>query len=51
VADAGKYDVLIAASSTDIKLTGSFNIKKAIVSEKVNPVMAPKVTINELSHK
>jgi beta-glucosidase len=51
VADAGKYDVLIAASSTDIKLTGSFNLRKAIVSEKVNPVMAPKVAINELSHK
>ncbi len=51
VADAGKYDVLIAASSTDIKLTDSFNVKKAIVSEKVNQVMAPKVAINELSYK
>jgi beta-glucosidase len=51
VADAGKYDVLIAASSTDIKLNGSFNIKKSIVTEKVNPVLAPKVTINELSLK
>jgi len=51
VADAGKYDVLIAASSTDIKLNGSFNLKKSIVSDKVNPVLAPKVTINELSYK
>lgn len=51
VADAGKYDVLIAASSTDIKLKGAFNLKKSIVTEKVNPVLAPKVTINELSHR
>jgi beta-glucosidase len=51
IADAGKYEVLIGASSTDIKLTGSFNLKKAIVSEKVNNVMAPQVSIKELSKK
>jgi beta-glucosidase len=51
IADAGKYEVLIGASSEDIRLTGSFNLKKAIVSEKVNPVLAPQVAIKELSKK
>jgi beta-glucosidase len=51
VADAGKYEVLIGASSADIKLSAAFNLKKAIVSEKVNPVLAPQVAIKELSHK
>jgi len=51
IADAGKYDVLIGASSADIKLTGSFNLKKAIVSEKVNNVLAPQVAIKELVKK
>ena len=51
IADAGKYTVLIGTSSADIKLTGSFNLKKAIFSEKVNAVMAPQVPIKELVHK
>ncbi len=51
IADAGKYDVLIGASSANIKLTGSVNLKKAIVSEKVNNVLSPKVAIKELSKK
>ncbi len=51
IADAGKYQVLIGASSSDIKLSSAFNLKKAIVSEKVNNVMAPQVAIKELSHK
>ena len=51
IADAGKYEVLIGASSSDIKLTGSFNLKKAVVSEKVNNVLAPQVTIKELVKK
>ncbi len=51
IADAGKYEVLIGASSSDIKLTGSFNLKKAIISEKVNNVLAPQVAIKELSKK
>lgn len=51
IADAGKYEVLVGASSADIKLTGAFNLKKAIVSEKVNNVMAPQVAIKELVKK
>jgi beta-glucosidase len=51
IADEGKYAILIGASSSDIKLTGSFNLKKAIISEKVNNVLAPQVAIKELSKK
>jgi beta-glucosidase len=51
IADAGKYEILVGASSSDIKLTGAFNLKKAIVSEKVNNVMAPQVAIKELVKK
>jgi len=51
IADAGKYEVLIGASSSDIRLTGTFNLKKAVVSEKVNNVLAPQVTIKELVKK
>jgi len=51
IADAGKYEVMIGASSADIRLTGSFNLKKAVVSEKVNNVMAPKVAIKEMVKK
>ncbi|MDO9256334.1 MAG: glycoside hydrolase family 3 N-terminal domain-containing protein [Bacteroidales bacterium] len=51
IADAGKYEVLIGASSSDIKLSGAFNLKKAVVTEKVNNVMAPQVAIKELVKK
>jgi beta-glucosidase len=51
IADAGKYQVLIGASSADIKLNGSFNLKKAIVSEKVNNGLPPQIPIKELSKK
>jgi beta-glucosidase len=51
IADAGNYAVLIGASSSDIKLTGTFNLKRAIVSEKVNNVLAPQVAIKELVKK
>jgi beta-glucosidase len=51
IADAGKYEILIGASSSDIKLTGSFNLKKPIVSLKVNNVLAPQVAIKELLKK
>jgi beta-glucosidase len=51
IADAGKYEVLIGASSSDIKLSGSFNLKTVIVSMKVNNVIAPQVVIKELSKR
>jgi beta-glucosidase len=48
VADAGKYEVKIGASSTDIKQTASFNLANEMVTEKCNKVLAPQVEINEL---
>jgi beta-glucosidase len=51
IADAGKYQIMIGASSIETKLTGTFNLKKAIVSEKVNPVLAPEKEIKELVRK
>jgi len=48
VANAGKYEVKIGASSTDIKQTASFNLASDIVTEKCNKVLSPKVQVNEL---
>jgi beta-glucosidase len=48
VADAGKYILLIGASSTNTKQTASFTLAKDIVTQKCNKVLAPRVTINEL---
>jgi len=51
VADAGKYQVMIGTSSIESKLTCTFNLKKAIISEKVNPLLAPEKEIKELVRK
>lgn len=48
MADAGTYKVMIGASSSDIRLTGSFNLEKNVISEKVHNVLAPQVLINEI---
>jgi len=48
ITEAGKYTVMIGASSQDIKQTGTFNISKDVVVEKVNKVLVPQVSINEL---
>lgn len=47
VADAGNYTIKIGASSLNIKQTAGFRLPKAIITEKVNKVMMPQVTINE----
>jgi beta-glucosidase len=48
IAEAGKYIVKVAASSTNIKQTASFNLPKELMVEKCNKVLAPQVEINEL---
>jgi len=48
VADAGNYTVKIGASSTSIKQSADFKLANAIVVEKCNKVLAPKISINEL---
>jgi hypothetical protein len=40
--------VAIGASSKNIKGSGSFNLPKDVVVEKVQKVLAPVVSINEL---
>jgi len=51
VADAGKYNVSIGASSLDIKSATSFNVSKELVVEKVHKVLVPQVTIDEMKPK
>ncbi|HVX27084.1 MAG TPA: glycoside hydrolase family 3 C-terminal domain-containing protein [Parafilimonas sp.] len=48
IADAGKYTVKAGASSADIRLTADFNVPNEIVVEKVNKVLSPQVSINEM---
>jgi beta-glucosidase len=48
IADAGKYEVKIGASSTDIKQSASFSLATDMVVEKTNKVLVPKVDIAEL---
>jgi beta-glucosidase len=50
VADAGKYEVKIGASSEDIKLVKPFTLAKPITVEKVHKALAPQVTIDELKN-
>jgi beta-glucosidase len=48
IADAGNYVVKAGASSTDIRLSATFNLPKEIVVEKDNKALTPKTDINEL---
>ena len=48
VADPGKYEVKIGASSEDIKLTKSFTLAKKTTVEKVHKALTPLVAIDEL---
>jgi len=51
IADAGKYEVKIGASSEDIKLTKSFTLAKTMTVEKVHKALMPQVAIDELKSK
>ncbi len=51
IADAGKYEVKVGASSMDIKQTASFTLGKSIIVEKDHKVLAPQVEINEFTRK
>ncbi len=48
IAEAGKYEVRIGASSLDIKQRAVFTLASAIVVEKCNKVLVPQVDIKEL---
>lgn len=47
IADAGKYSVKIGASSEDIKQAADFSVAKEIVTQTVNKVLQPQVSIKE----
>jgi beta-glucosidase len=48
VAEAGKYDVKIGASSRDIRQTASFMLGKNVTVKKESLALVPKEKINEL---
>lgn len=49
VADAGKYEVRIGASSKDIRQRASFDLDKTTVVERVHDVLYPNFAMLELS--
>ena len=48
IAEAGKYDVKVGASSKDIKLNSSFTLAKELMVKKETASLLPKEKINEL---
>jgi beta-glucosidase len=48
IADAGRYILKIGASSDDIRLSKSFNLKKERIVAGVTKALVPSVQINEL---
>jgi beta-glucosidase len=48
VADAGRYEVRVGASSRDIRQTASFELAKALVAKKEARALVPKQKIEEL---
>jgi len=48
IAEAGKYEVKIGASSRDIKLTASFNLARDLTVKKENVSLVPKEKIEEI---
>jgi beta-glucosidase len=48
-AEAGNYTVKIGASSTDIKQSATFTLKKDLIVEKDHDVLKPQVAIPEFS--
>ena len=49
IADAGKYEVRIGASSKDIRLKASFNVPQKKVVEKVHDVLYPNFYLTEIN--
>lgn len=49
VADKGQYDVLIGASSKDIRQKASFEVPETIIVEKTHPVLYQNRLLKELS--
>jgi beta-glucosidase len=50
IAEAGKYEVMIGASSRDIRQSTSFSLAKDLTVKKESVSLVPKEKINELKH-
>ena len=48
IAEAGKYDVKIGASSSDIKLNASFTLAKELTVKKESVSLLPKEKVTEI---
>ncbi len=48
IAEKGRYIVSVGSSSQNIKQTASFTVGNDVIVEKVNPVLQPQNSINEL---
>lgn len=51
VAEAGKYELRIGASSRDIRQKASFDLDRELIVKKESKALAPPVSINELKPK
>jgi len=51
IAEKGKYEILIGASSKNIKLKDTFTLNNNIVTEEAHDVMYPNVMLYELNQK
>jgi len=51
VAEAGRYELKIGASSRDIRQTASFLLDKDIIVKKESAALVPETKINELNRK
>ncbi|MCX6254446.1 MAG: glycoside hydrolase family 3 C-terminal domain-containing protein [Bacteroidia bacterium] len=50
IAEAGKYEVMIGASSRNIRQSASFSLAKDLTIKKESVSLVPKEKINELKH-
>jgi len=50
VAESGKYSLNVGNSSRDIKQTGTFNVKKELITGKVSKALVPEREIKRLVH-
>ena len=50
IAEAGKYKVLVGASSLDIKKTAEFSLANEKIVEKTNPAFAPDLKFTDLKN-
>jgi len=50
IAEAGRYEIKIGASSRDIRQTAAFDLDRDLTVKKESTALVPSVPINELKH-